>query len=431
VQLLSHWDEILPLLPEDLAEQARQSGALVRRRGIHSAERLLQLILAYAVSDWSLRLVGAWGVLNEVADISDVALLQRLRRSGEWLEGLVAQLLSQPVQASLPAVRLRLVDATSISRPGSQGTDWRVHLCLNLGEMRVDSLTLSDVKGGEGLHHFASAPDEIVVADRAYGYVKSLTQALASGAACVVRVRWKDLATYTCQGRPFRIIDWLRRTFTTSALEESTVELHLTTPQGCFPLRLVACPLPPSEVARAQARVRRQAKKKQTTPSAESLLVAGFVLLVTNLPHQHWSPLQVSDLYRLRWQVELYFKRLKSIMHLDHLRARDPQLARTSILAKLLAALLLERLSHSFLARVPTWSGDLIHPLSTWRLTTLLWQSLQTLFTQHLLRWLYLADPLRLRRYLCNSPRKRPQQEVLARLFVRSLSVVNVLPALS
>nr|MDN1021419.1 transposase [Escherichia coli] len=32
---------------------------------------------------------------------------------------------------------------------------------------------------------------------------------------------------------------------------------------------------------------------------------------------------QVADCYRLRWQIELAFKRLKSLLHLDALRAKN------------------------------------------------------------------------------------------------------------
>jgi hypothetical protein len=303
-------------------------------------------------------------------------------------------------------------------------------MSLNVGAMQVDDLTLTDVKGGEGLHHFVSSPGDIFVADRAYGYVNSLSKVLAHG-ACVVRVRWTDLATYTAQGKPFTLINWLRTTFATAVAEAQEIELLLTTPQRTFPLRLVACPLPPAEVERARLRIRRKAQKRQSKPTAESLFVAGFVLVVTNLPCEHWSPTQVSELYRVRWQVELYFKRLKSILHLDQLRARDPQLARTYLLGKLLVALVLDHFIYAFLAQVPAWAFDLARPLSTWRLTSLLWHSFQTIFTHQLLHLLFLADPARLRRFLCNSPRKRPQQDVIARLFVRSLSVVKVLPCLS
>jgi len=440
-QLMMKWPELLSLLPADLEERARSSGALRRRREIHSASDLLQLILAYAVEDWSLRLVGAWGTVNGVAEVSDVTILNRLRQSVSWLEGLVAHLLkAQAVHRPLPAVRLRVSDATTISRPGSQGNDWRIHLSLDLGEMAVDALMLTDNKGGEGLHRFTLSPDEIVVADRAYSYRKSLSWLLAQGARGVVRVRWTNLTGYSYQGEAFAVIPWLRRTFATPTLQAQAVELQLATPEGSFPFRLVACPLPPQAVARTRAHIRRKAQKRprskkpgkpRSQPSPDTLFAAGFALLVTNLPAEAWSAAQIGQLYRLRWQIELYFKRLKSIMHLDHLRARGPELARAYLLAKLLAALLLDHLTHTFLAAVPTWPDELTHPLSHWRLTSLFWPSLHMLFTQELLIRLLRTDPARLRRYLCNSPRKRPQQDVLARLLLCSLSVVKVLPTLS
>lgn len=429
--MLIRWEEIVQLFPAKLEGQARQHRALTRRRGIRSAVGLLQLVLAYVVEDWSLREVGIWSLLHGVADISAVAILKRLRQSEGWLAQLVAHLLSQRLeQGQRQAVRLRLCDATTISRPGSQGTDWRVHVSYNLGEMQVDELTLTDAKGGEGLHHFTSSPGDIFVADRGYGYVNSLSQVLANG-ACVVRVRWTDLARYTHQDKPFAIIKWLRQTFTTPVAEAQAIALQLTTPQGTFPLRLVACPLPPAEVERAKLRIRRQAQKRQSEPKPETLLVAGFVLLVTNLPSEHWPAAQVCELYRHRWQVELYFKRLKSILHFDQLRARDPQLARTYLLGKLLVALLLDHFIHAFLAQVPDWSFDHTRPLSTWRLTSMIWHSFQAIFTHQLSQLLDQADTARLRRYLCDAPRKRPHRATFARLFVRSLSVVKVLPSLS
>jgi hypothetical protein len=297
--------------------------------------------------------------------------------------------------------------------------------------MQVDSLTLTDSKGGEGLHYFTFAAGEIVVADRAYGYKKELLPLLAQGVSFAVRVRWTNLAEFSKQGEPFAVLEWLRSTFRTPEAQAHAVELQLTSAQGTFPVRLVACQLPAEQAEQARRRLRRKRQKQGKEATPESLYVAGFVLLLTNLPAEEWSAAQVGELYRTRWQVELYFKRLKSLLHLDRLRAYDPALARAYLLGKLLAALLLDRLAHCFVAAVPSWLDDPTRPLSLWRLVSLLWLSLQALFTQHLLLWLLHTDPARLRRYLCNSPRKRPQQDVHIRLLIRSLSVVNVLPSLS
>jgi Transposase DDE domain len=424
------WQAFWPLLPAGWEEEAYRCAALVRRRGIGSARALLQLILAYAVGEKSLRQVGLWGTLSGVAAISDVAILKRLRQSKGWLEALLSAVLQERMgPGNWPRQRIHVVDATSISRPGHRGTDWRVHLSLDLAQMQIQSVKLTDVKEGEGLRHFALAPGELLLADRAYGTAKNIAQVLAQQATCVVRMRWSDFARYQQHGQPFDVIKWLQKSFGAGAATTQVVELQLLYKKQLYPLRLVACSLPQEQAEQARRRAKRKAQRNQVQITAQTLVVADFVLFITNLPAAQWSAHQIVQLYRLRWQVELYFKRLKSIIHLDHLRARDPKLASVYLLAKLLAALLLDRLSAIFLVQRFPYGNDLVRPLSLWQLTALLWTFLTGLFTVPLWRLFCLTDPLRLRRYLCNSPRKRLQQDAFARLFVRSLSVVNVLYA--
>jgi hypothetical protein len=70
--------------------------------------------------------------------------------------------------------------------------------------------------------------------------------------------------------------------------------------------------------------------------------MAGYLMLLTSLPVETWPPLRVLSSYRLRWQVELAFKRMKSLVGLEELRAKDPALARAWINAAFVAALIAE-----------------------------------------------------------------------------------------
>ena len=82
-------------------------------------------------------------------------------------------------------------------------------------------------------------------------------------------------------------------------------------------------------------------------------MAAGYLLLLTSLDRNEYPPERVLALYRLRWQVELAFKRLKSLLHLDRLPAKDPQLARSWLFAHLIAALLIDDMTQDFLASFP------------------------------------------------------------------------------
>src|SRR5438270_10448007 len=135
----SEWQMALARMPADWADSARTSQALVRRREVRSAGDLLRLVLAYSLWDWSLRQVAAWACLLDMAQLSDVALRKRLRGTRLWLSQLVGQQLSQ-VRRLVPrsGVRLRLLDASVITQPGSQGTDWRLHIGFDVEQSRLD-----------------------------------------------------------------------------------------------------------------------------------------------------------------------------------------------------------------------------------------------------------------------------------------------------
>jgi hypothetical protein len=416
------WAELTGVLASDLDASAKAGGALLRRRGIRSAQDLLRMIFAYAICDWPLRMVGAWLVISGLADISDVAILQRLRHSQRWLGQLIFALLGrrQVCLAAQPGVRVRIVDATEIA--DGPYRHWYVHACFDLGQMCLAGVAVTDAHSGESLVRFPGQPGEILLADRGYAYAKGLAASLAQGAHLVVRCRWRNLVLQEDNGQRLDQLAWLAASDSSSFSQPCERRVWLATAQERFALRLVTAALPPVAAERARRRVRRKASTSGRTPSQASLSAAGFILVVTNLPADRWSSQQVLDLYRLRWQIELLFKRHKSLFNLDGLRAHDPQVVQTYLLAKLLAALWLEDLVQDVAATVPDWFCALDRPVSLWRLTRCLWTPLQH-HVQGIIHASQLLGALpRLRRFLCDTPRQRPQQLALARAWLTRLS---------
>jgi SRSO17 transposase len=90
--------------------------------------------------------------------------------------------------------------------------------------------------------------------------------------------------------------------------------------------------------------MRRTAKRKQRTLSRQALAAADYVFIWTTAPPGTLSADEALALYRVRWQIELAFKRMKSIMGLGHLPKWAETSARAWIHGKLLIALLVERL---------------------------------------------------------------------------------------
>ena len=94
---------------------------------------------------------------------------------------------------------------------------------------------------------------------------------------------------------------------------------------------------------RAVRKLKRKGRHDGCPVTPESLRFTEFFMLWTSLP-DCIAMEQLLELYRLRWQVELVFKRMRSILGLGHLPKKDPFSAQAWLAGKLFAGLLVERM---------------------------------------------------------------------------------------
>jgi hypothetical protein len=391
---------------------------------VQSPGDLLRLVLSYAVSGWALQLVAAWADLLKVGRVSEAAVRYRLRQTRRWLNGEVARLLAaERSRWAGQAVRVRLVDATTVSRPGSTGTDWRLHMAIDLEHLAIDGLEITDGHGAESLLRQEIGPGEIVIADRVHGRRADVGHLLVHPIDLLVRIGWRNLPLETRDGQALDLVDWLQTLAPRPPRPGSRAartaqqpphpgdrEVQVRTPQGVFPLRLIAAPLPPQAVAAARRRREQEARKKQRTVDQRTLVAAGFVILVTTLDAATWSTDDVLELYRFRWQIELLFKRLKGLWHLDELQARTSASAEVFLLGVILGALLAANCANTQAPLLDAWLADPDRPLSHWRWQALWRAQLRSAVLGSIdLATLQAALPS-LRRCLCDSPRTRRQQ---------------------
>ena len=189
--LTQDWFELVEMIPDDLEVSARECQAQRRRRGIRSAADLLRVILLYATVH-SLRLAAVWSAGLGVCDISRQAIEKRVLHSTEWLRHLVAVLLQAvvpvPADSSNEVKRLVLRDGSVISRAGSEGAEWRLHLSWQPWAQQPVALMLSDRHTGEGLADAGLQAGDLVLADRAYGIWREIRHVLQASAYLIILV---------------------------------------------------------------------------------------------------------------------------------------------------------------------------------------------------------------------------------------------------
>ncbi len=359
------WSELSTRLPPDLDldELARTSKAIQRRRGdgLTDGTTLLLLCLARGPGGKSLQDTAAWARMNGLAELTGQSLNERLHQSVAFLGAILHRLLAgRPTgRPTLWSGRcLRIADGSSLSQPGSKGTDWRLHGVYDLERGGFSHLEVTDRRGAESLLRCQPVAGEVLVADRGYARAKELRTCLdpswAGPRDFIIRVGWKALALRDRDDNPFSLIAHLEKLNPNAGPQEWAVQAVVGGGKqpSLLPVRLIALPLPPAKVAAARLKLQRKASKHQDTLDPRSLVAAGFMVLVTSLP-EDISAGEICAAYRLRWQIELAFKRLKSLLHIDRLPTRTAAGSLSWLYAHLIMLLLCEDIAHDVLESSP------------------------------------------------------------------------------
>lgn len=332
-----------------LEESARNAKAFLRARTFENAIDMLRMILAYCLGGGGLRSTVAWAASIGLADVANTALLYRLRQSGDWLAWLVGQALGSAAPKASRGRPIRIVDATNVLKAGAAAKTknklWRIHSAFDLPSERFGFFELTDEHGGEQLDRAPVIKGEIRLGDRVYMQPDRIAALLEAGADIVVRSGWRNARWLDADGAPVDLIAEFEKAAASGRIDSPIWIGRKSAP--ALALRLVAIKKPPHAAEAARRAAQRSAKKAGNAISEGTLTAADWVILVTSLPAD-FSTDDILALYRLRWRIELAFKRLKSLIGLKAPPGEDERSAKPYVLAHLLVILLLEPLIDEF-----------------------------------------------------------------------------------
>ncbi len=342
------WPILLSFFPDDWVKLASSTNALKGLRKDKDAENYMRTLLMHIGCGYSLRETVTRAKLSNLADISDVALVKRLRKAKDWFHGLCVELFKEQ-KIYLPnksEFQVRLFDATNVKEPGKTGSLWRIHYSVQLPSLTCDFFKLSATKGqgtGESFFQYSIKKDDYIIADRGYSTASGIHHLIFKKAYVIVRVNTQVLPIFNLKAQQFQLlknVTTIKRAGTVKSWKVLIPGRSGTYVQG----RICAIRKSNEAIKLTHKKLKRRAQKKGNVLMPETLEYAKYIIVFTNYPEDAFSDYEVLDWYKIRWQVELIFKRFKSIAQLGHLPKHSDDSSKAWLYGKLFVALLTEKI---------------------------------------------------------------------------------------
>ena len=336
------WDqEIGRFIPKDFENLARSSGAIIRQRGVEKPVDLLKVLLIWAASNISLRMLSLCACALGVSTISDTAWRKKIVNSSLLLIMALNLFLPKPPPPNRGIKwerTIHLIDASSIVQQGKNGATFRIHMCYDLKTGRMGEVVVTDNRTAESFDLYSTIKEgDILIADAGYGSFKNVDYALKRKADVIIRITPNTIRLIGENGEVINMAKILDT-------EESVIEKQysISYKNGLLPVRVIASRLPEDKIDAAKKRKKKEAQKRQSVIKEETLIYAEWVILITTLDDTY-SAKEVLDIYRSRWQIELLFKRIKQHFKVTKIRPSSKRYAVALITLWLIIWALAER----------------------------------------------------------------------------------------
>ena len=340
------WSLVTRFLPTGWRDKARELGALQRFRRFSDEDDLLRALLIHIVEGCSGRETALRVHEYGIARISDVAFLKRLAKADAWLRWMAEGVMKSWIHAvpdvlETSGLRPRLVDATRVEGPGAKTPPWRIHYAVELPSLLCDEIKVTGREVGESFTNFAVRRGDLFLGDRGYAHARGIASVVKRGGHVLVRTSLSLLALKAEDSTAFPILPSLR-TLKDGEVGDWDVWIHHK--DAVIKGRLCAVRKSLAAREKARRRVLRQRNKVYGTKGQlrpETLEAADYIMVFTTLDRT-FTASQILEIYRARWQVEIAFKRLKSLLKIGNLHYKNRETARAWLHGKILVAFLTE-----------------------------------------------------------------------------------------
>lgn len=335
--------DLIALLPDNYKQLCWESKAMTRHRGIQNEEELLMLVLYYTFGH-SLIDVKNYAKIEFDTDISDVGFMKRFNRCNQWVKSIMSEMINNeviryPIPEKLKDYKVIAIDASDVQQKGAVQRLFHLHYAVNLFTLSSESFKITHQAQGESLKNFDLGKNTVVIADRAYASIKGIEYCIENQTDFILRIKNKAFKLYDKDGNEVIL---------SSILEKVTEQscdfiLYYKVEKELRPIRFCAVKKSKEEIKIEKKRIRRRESRKQMSLSDDTKFTHNYFFVVTSLGDDFTSD-EIINLYRLRWQVEMVFKRYKSILNMGSMPTKTAVSGEVWLNCKMLIALLIEKL---------------------------------------------------------------------------------------
>lgn len=340
---------LLRMMPRGYEDACYSTKAIVRKRDIKDPNDLMMLVLFHLLTGCSLIEVSEISKLAKLGDISDVAFMKRFGNCNDWFKWILTEIQAQnstkgiiryAIPHRLSKYRILAVDASDVTEKGASGRIFRLHFALDIGRMHAALYKITDNSVGEHLRNYALTSSDLVLADRAYSNVTGIEYCLSRGCQYIIRMRNNSFKPVDAGGSPIDLLSVMK--------DRQTGEINAFARKErgenagrLIPVRICFMKKPEDAIDSTRKKLKRIESKKQIKFTEETYLFNEYIIVATSLD-KSISADEIIELYRYRWQVELYFKRLKTILDYGEMPKKTEKSIFSWLNGKLMVALLIE-----------------------------------------------------------------------------------------
>jgi hypothetical protein len=337
--------QLIGKMTKGYEKKCEELGIIKRKREFKTPADLMLLCLFHLINGCSLMEVSAAAKELHIGEFSDVAFMKKFAKCGEWFRQINEELCECSAAGYqkpkyLESYRVLATDASDIASNGSKTQKYRLHYAIDIFKMSCVQNKITAQSQGETLKNFTFAKGDLVIADRIYGTVNGIAHCIEKGADFILRLRTNCFAFYDENHKKIDIV---------SAFSELKSErcadiygfVKDTNAKTFIPVRICAKRKSETAVMQSREKLRRRASDKQHKLQPETEVFNDYIFVVTSLPLDI-SSADILETYRYRWQIEMYFKRLKSILGIGDMPKKNETSSLAWLDGKIMVSLLIE-----------------------------------------------------------------------------------------